>query len=395
MRELLIQRAEQNPYFDAAIIGGTWCGLSLALEFARAGKRVLLIEKEDFESKEESPYLFIPPDDPLLRFAYYCHDKLSFPLSSVETHFPIESWKGGVNLFFHSTHKKLLSHLKGFAKPSTRQWSRNLMKDEGILLDYSALTWSFLKHAIEEGAILLNHTEAKKILHQQGKIKGLELQDRFMGRTFRIFTPLLINLSPSFEDPLIKNRILLSKQKETKGWIVPSEKSEKPKALLTDQRISWSTQYCSFHKTAAPLNDEKLRVTAAYYTQPKSLSYLFEEKAPSIFDFFLFDLSALPQAIDFIRKRFALISNPFPKKSLRIPDSLEDDPCLFAIRYQMARSVEDVLMRRVPLCYTHPKKAIEKAAIVALLFKQEFGKLLDWQEKAIASFRTMMKNRMS
>ena len=398
MRELLIQKAEQNPYFDVAIIGGTWCGLSLALEFAAAGRRCILLEKEDFESKEQSPYLFIPPHDALTAFSDYCKRKLpSFAPISVDAYFPIESWKHGLELLLWSTRKKLLSHVRGtesFSRPIWKEEGTKSLHERGSLIDYSALTWAFLKHNIEQGQTPLNHVEVKKITHQQGKVRGLELFDRFMGRSFRIFTPMIINLSPSFHDPFLKGRTLLQKKSQLKGWIVPSETQTKPTAFLKKSAVVWNADRCSFKGPDTPIPTKGLRVDSSCYIHFSKAPYILEEKVAGVIDLFLFELASLPDAISAMVKKCSLYPNPLTIKKLRIPDPSEYDPALFAIRYQMARSVEDVLMRRYPLSYISPQEALEKAPLIALLFKQEFGKLLDWQEKAIASFRTMMKTRM-
>ncbi len=67
-------------------------------------------------------------------------------------------------------------------------------------------------------------------------------------------------------------------------------------------------------------------------------------------------------------------------------------PCLcgevvWAARYEMARTVEDVLARRTRALFLHARASIEAAAAVAALMAAELGRDADWEQKQVESFR--------
>jgi glycerol-3-phosphate dehydrogenase len=63
-----------------------------------------------------------------------------------------------------------------------------------------------------------------------------------------------------------------------------------------------------------------------------------------------------------------------------------------AVREEMARTVEDVLARRLRILFLNAKAAIELAPKVAEIMKQELGKDKAWQTEQIKSFKEVAKN---
>ncbi|HEY9004265.1 MAG TPA: glycerol-3-phosphate dehydrogenase/oxidase [Mucilaginibacter sp.] len=59
---------------------------------------------------------------------------------------------------------------------------------------------------------------------------------------------------------------------------------------------------------------------------------------------------------------------------------------IWAVRYEMARTVEDVLARRIRLLFLDAQAAIEAAQVVAELMAKELKKDATWQEEQIDSF---------
>ena len=64
---------------------------------------------------------------------------------------------------------------------------------------------------------------------------------------------------------------------------------------------------------------------------------------------------------------------------------------IWAVRHEMARTVEDVLARRVRLLFLDAKAAMEAAPLTAKLVASERKKGAKWQEEQVASFNALAK----
>ncbi len=71
----------------------------------------------------------------------------------------------------------------------------------------------------------------------------------------------------------------------------------------------------------------------------------------------------------------------------RLPYRLRE--VIWAARYEMARTVEDVLARRTRALFLDARAAIEAAPAVADLLAKELGRSDAWREKDLQSFLTM------
>jgi glycerol-3-phosphate dehydrogenase len=65
---------------------------------------------------------------------------------------------------------------------------------------------------------------------------------------------------------------------------------------------------------------------------------------------------------------------------------------IWAVRNEMARTVEDVLARRLRLLFLDAKAAKETASVTAKLMAVELGKDAKWQQEQIQSFNTLASN---
>jgi len=65
---------------------------------------------------------------------------------------------------------------------------------------------------------------------------------------------------------------------------------------------------------------------------------------------------------------------------------------VWAVRQEMALTVEDILARRVRLLFLDARAAMEIAPLVASLMAEELGKDLLWQEKQIEDFFAIARN---
>ncbi|MDQ2763588.1 MAG: glycerol-3-phosphate dehydrogenase/oxidase [Pseudomonadota bacterium] len=71
----------------------------------------------------------------------------------------------------------------------------------------------------------------------------------------------------------------------------------------------------------------------------------------------------------------------------RLPYRLAE--VVWAARYEMARSVEDVLARRMRCLFLDARAALEAAPAVAACLASELGRDLAWQQSQVAAFRTI------
>ncbi|MGY8915515.1 MAG: glycerol-3-phosphate dehydrogenase/oxidase, partial [Flavobacteriales bacterium] len=65
---------------------------------------------------------------------------------------------------------------------------------------------------------------------------------------------------------------------------------------------------------------------------------------------------------------------------------------VWAVRNEMARTVEDVLARRVRALFLDAQAAVEMAPIVADILAKELERSLDWKTTQIAEFKSIAKN---
>jgi glycerol-3-phosphate dehydrogenase len=64
---------------------------------------------------------------------------------------------------------------------------------------------------------------------------------------------------------------------------------------------------------------------------------------------------------------------------------------IWAVRYEMARTIEDVLARRVRLLFLDAQAAIEAAPLVAKLMAEELGKYSQWENEQVTAFDSLAK----
>lgn len=65
---------------------------------------------------------------------------------------------------------------------------------------------------------------------------------------------------------------------------------------------------------------------------------------------------------------------------------------IWAVRHEMAQTVEDVLARRVRLLFLDARAAIDSAAKVAAIMAEELGKDTEWQQQQVAQFLEVAKH---
>jgi len=84
--------------------------------------------------------------------------------------------------------------------------------------------------------------------------------------------------------------------------------------------------------------------------------------------------------------------NPIWNEKLVEPLEFKKVEVVWAVRNELARTVEDVLSRRVRLLFLDARAAIDAAPEVARILAEELGKDENWQKKQIESFQNVAKN---
>jgi glycerol-3-phosphate dehydrogenase len=67
---------------------------------------------------------------------------------------------------------------------------------------------------------------------------------------------------------------------------------------------------------------------------------------------------------------------------------------LWGVRFEMARTLEDVLARRTRALFLNSKAAVECAPQVAAVMARELGQTEDWQSFQLEGFRHLAANYM-
>ncbi len=237
----ILQEA-QSEIFDLVIIGGGITGAGIALDAASRGLSVLLLEKDDFASGTSS------------RSTKLIHGGLRY-LKQMEFNLVRQVGKERAILYQNAKHlvrpePMLLPIIEGgsLGKRSTKlglwlyeflagvplnEQKRMLNSNECIqaepLLekaiirggalyteyrtDDARLTISVLKTAIKLGAKAVNHASVIDLIYDNGKIKGVRVQEKSSNEEFQILARTVVNAAGPWVDEIrLKEGPLVGKQ---------------------------------------------------------------------------------------------------------------------------------------------------------------------------------------
>jgi len=237
----ILQEA-QSEIFDLIIIGGGITGAGIALDAASRGLSVLLLEKDDFASGTSS------------RSTKLIHGGLRY-LKQMEFNLVRQVGKERAILYQNAKHlvrpePMLLPIIEGgsLGKRSTKlglwlyeflagvplnEQKRMLNSNECIqaepLLekaiiqggalyteyrtDDARLTISVLKTAIKLGAKAVNHASVIDLIYDNGKIKGVRVQEKSSNKEFQILARTVVNAAGPWVDEIrLKEGPLVGKQ---------------------------------------------------------------------------------------------------------------------------------------------------------------------------------------
>jgi len=213
--------------FHVVIIGGGINGVAVARECARAGKRTLLVEQNDFASGVTSRstriihgglrYLehgeldlvreSVRERDRLLRERSHLVHPVHF-LLLLNEHSQRSAMKVRVGLWLYQR----MAGTKSVARPSDLELKRveraldagqrwSLFSYEDAQCEFpERLVAEWLTEAIEAGAVVRNHSEVLAVDVTHGRARGVLLRDRTNGRDERISAAWVLNCTGPWAD---------------------------------------------------------------------------------------------------------------------------------------------------------------------------------------------------
>jgi len=230
-REELLERLARFPALDLVVIGGGATGLGVALDAAARGLTVVLVEAEDYAKGTSSRatklvhggvrYLAqgnlklvreaLRERALLLRNAPHLAQPLPFllPLYGAKGRW-FDRWFYGAGLLLYDLLGGAQQHGRTeFLDPAEAlQHARGLQPRElaGAVrywdgqFDDARLAVTLARTAIAHGAIALNHCAAVGLAHADGRIAGVEIEDRESGRRSTVHTRCVVNATGVWVD---------------------------------------------------------------------------------------------------------------------------------------------------------------------------------------------------
>jgi glycerol-3-phosphate dehydrogenase len=217
----------EGQHYQVIVIGGGINGVAVARQCARAGKRTLLVEQNDFASGVTSRSTRIIHGG----LRYLEHGELGLVRESLRERETLLRERSHLVhpmqfllLLNENSQRSALNVRAGLwlyqrlaGKPSRAETTEMEMKRLERSLD-AGRRWSFfnyedaqcefperlvaewLMEAVEAGGIVRNHTEALAVDVTHGRIRGVLLRDQLTGRDERVNTAWVINCSGPWAD---------------------------------------------------------------------------------------------------------------------------------------------------------------------------------------------------
>lgn len=253
LRANLLGQLSSGKSYDFAIIGGGATGLGVALDAAARGFSVALVESHDFAKGTSSRatklvhggvrYL-AQGNVSLVREALHERSNLlaNAPHLAQPLPFVMPSYKFweapfyGVGLKMYDAlagksglgHTEFLSRQETLALlPNVRTDSPNGSLKGGVKywdgqFDDARLALALARTAVQHGAHLLNYCAATGLIHENGRVAGLHLQDQETGRAFELKASCIVNAAGVWVDKL---RLLDGQAlgREARPMVAPSQ----------------------------------------------------------------------------------------------------------------------------------------------------------------------------
>ena len=230
-RAALVARLQESRDWDLAVIGGGAVGLGVALDAAVRGFSVVLVESHDFASGTSSRatklahggvrYL-AQGDIGLVREALHERTALLHNAPHVAQRLPFvmpayQWWERG----FYGAGLKMYDALAGRQGLGGTEWlsaarTQTLMPGVNAVgplgrlqggvrywdgqFDDARLALLLARTALSRGALVLNHCAATGLLHENGQLRGVHVQDRESGASATLRARCVVNATGVWVD---------------------------------------------------------------------------------------------------------------------------------------------------------------------------------------------------
>jgi glycerol-3-phosphate dehydrogenase len=248
-RSQLLNQLEQPKKYDIAIIGGGATGLGVALDAVLRGFTVVLVESHDFAKGTSSRatklihggvrYL-AQGNISLVREAL--HERITLlcnaPHIAQPLPFVMPSYKFWETPFY-GVGLKMYDALAGKAGLGSTEFlnvkqtldclpalQKNGLKG-GVKywdgqFDDARLALAIARSAAKEGALLVNYCKATKLIHEEGRLVGLECQNQESSQIFKIAASCIINATGVWVDE-IRQKDDGAANKKNQDIVAPSQ----------------------------------------------------------------------------------------------------------------------------------------------------------------------------
>jgi glycerol-3-phosphate dehydrogenase len=226
-RQDLFQQLSQTASFDIAIIGGGATGLGVALDAAARGFKVALFESHDFAKGTSSRatklvhggvrYL-AQGNISLVREALHERTKLlaNAPHLAQPLPFVMPSyawWEApfygvGLKIYDLLAGKAGLGRTEFLSRAETLKLLPNA-RQAGLTggvkywdgqFDDARLALAIAQTAAQRGALLINYCAATELIHEAGKVVGVQVQDKETGKSYSVKARCVINAAGVWVD---------------------------------------------------------------------------------------------------------------------------------------------------------------------------------------------------
>lgn len=228
-RKYLMDRLNEPRQYDVAVIGGGATGLGVALDAAARGFSVVLVESHDFAKGTSSRatklvhggvrYLAqgnislvreaLHERSTLLANAPHLAQPLPFVMPSYKL------WESpfygvGLKIYDALAGKDGLGDTEFLNRAETLELLPTL-QPKGLKggvkywdgqFDDARLALALARTAARQGALLVNYCAATSLVHQNGKVVGLRVQDRETGHTLELHARCVVNATGVWVDQL-------------------------------------------------------------------------------------------------------------------------------------------------------------------------------------------------
>ncbi|MEO7160719.1 MAG: glycerol-3-phosphate dehydrogenase/oxidase [Polaromonas sp.] len=228
-RKSLMDRLAESRHYDVAVIGGGATGLGVALDAAARGFSVVLVESHDFAKGTSSRatkllhggvrYL-AQGNISLVREALHERSTLLANAPHLAQPLPFvmpcyKFWESpfyglGLKVYDALAGKAGLGHTESLSRAETLEQLPTL-QPQGLKggikywdgqFDDARLALALARTAARQGALLVNYCAATRLIHENGKVAGLFVQDRETGHVLELHAGCVVNATGVWVDQL-------------------------------------------------------------------------------------------------------------------------------------------------------------------------------------------------